>query len=208
MRITCVYAYKPEVLHLQKRIEKTAWSAEVSWFNWVGVNKKSDVNDFSDSDIIVNAGFAGSLKDHLPLEKVFHVDQLIDPVSKKAVNLTSARNILDSASCLSDDNYSLKIRLLTVSRPVVEETEKNNLLDKFNADIVDLEAWNIFQLSKKSGIPFISFKLISDYANERSTAAVIANKNKLGHILGEALFGIFETLTRESNGNIRNHTGI
>jgi len=208
MRASCVYAHETEIEHLRNLVNKTSWSEKISWHRWSKVQRGSTAASFSDMDAIINAGFAGRLSNRLPLKTVVHVNQLIDPVSGKTVKLMSACKFLGPTACFDDDSSPLQGRLLTVDKPVIKDTEKKILFDKYDADIVDMEAWDIFKLSKKLDIPFISFKLISDNANENTTATVTTDKHKLGHILGETLFDIFETLTKDFHGYFRNHTGI
>ena len=208
MRVSCVYAHKTEVEHLKNLVNKTNWSEKISWHRWSEVQREPTATDFSETDAIINAGFAGRLSDRPPLETLVLVDQLIDPVSGKTVQLETANKSLGLKPCLKDDDGFLEVNLLTVDKPVIKDTKKKNLLAKFDAAIVDMEAWDVYHLSKKVDIPFVSFKLISDNADDTATNTVITNKHKLGRLLGETLFNIFETLSGDRHGYFRNHTGI
>lgn len=207
MKITCVYAYEPEITPLRKMIGETGWANNVSWRKRAGVQEESGVN-FSDSDLVINAGFAGRLNNDLPLETIVLVGSLVDPVSGKNAEAEFDGNLLDPIDGFADENDIPEVSMVTVDKPVVSENKKKKLFEKFGADIVDMEGKAILQMSKKLVVPFICFKLISDNADENAPGVVAANKHRLAEKLGRALFPLFKTLVIDENAHLRHYSGL
>ncbi|MBS3740603.1 MAG: 5'-methylthioadenosine/S-adenosylhomocysteine nucleosidase [Candidatus Cloacimonetes bacterium] len=108
-------------------------------------------------DYIINTGTAGSLKDELHVGEVF-IPNTIEYFEKRE-------------KYFFDINHNFKMSknwitgiLVTSDKDIINTTDKKNLKAKTKADAVDMEAYEAAKVSKKYNIPFISIKVISDYA--------------------------------------------
>ena len=112
----------------------------------------------NDIQCIINFGIAGSLKKNIDLasihfvSKVLHEDTLNNPVFYNSV-------AKEGITCVS------------VSKAVSSQDLAVILSEK--ADIVDMELWIVAFLCAQHGIPFLSFKLISDFAFKRTDLSLI-----------------------------------
>ncbi len=58
--------------------------------------------------------------------------------------------------------------LLTVDAPVLDRKRREELFDATGLSMVDMEAYHFAALSRRYGIPFFSFKIISDRADRKA----------------------------------------
>jgi len=61
-------------------------------------------------------------------------------------------------------------RLLTVNQPVTDETRRENLLHRFQADLVDMEGFHLARVCRSYSLPFYAVKAVSDFADKDSAA--------------------------------------
>lgn len=188
MNIVCVYAYPAEVEHFQRLIKKAKLTHRFTWICWRR-EEGAELPEFKKKpDLIVNLGFAGGLSGRPAAGEVALISELTaleksGPVilennseyQKAALNFTQRRNIAT-------------VRLLTSRVSVVSFKKKKELAALSGADVVDMEAFWIYQAAKNLSTPFISFKVVSDNADKTAPFLVKRNKKRLNKVLGEAVF--------------------
>jgi nucleoside phosphorylase len=111
---------------------------------------------------VINLGIAGALDKNLKLDSVHSIRNAF--VEDGEINLKS----LDSNAKL--DCISARDRVL--------DSNYAKRLAKYAA-IVDMELFAIAESCNKNNIPFISFKLISDYAGNKTDSKAIIKKSKM-----------------------------
>lgn len=112
----------------------------------------SKISDLIYSGYIINFGLAGALKQNLKIGEW-----------KK---ITSCLH--ENHSLIINNSNQQSLAIATVKKCVSSEKEKETLREKYNADIVDMEAYFIANLAKQKNLPCKIIKMISDLANENT----------------------------------------
>lgn len=133
----------------------------------------------SDIDRVINLGIAGALTRDLKLEEIYpirthYLYEYEKPQFKSFSNELDGQ--LDCITCLD--------RIL--------DDKLANTLSNF-AQIVDREAWMLAKISQDAGIPFESYKLISDYAGRETACFDIKEKAKE---YSDTLFDYYQSLSK------------
>jgi len=155
-----------------------------------GLQEKKEwiLNSFNPR-FFINFGLAGAISSHLELGDVVMITQVYDCSSGTTTELLNSPNNPHPASfklaCL-EENQRKSIRKNikcviggSVRWAVESESHKVILAQKYSIDIVDLECFFIAELAQNAEIPFYSFKIISDYANENTQKDFFTNKKKI-----------------------------
>ncbi len=153
---------------------------------------------------IVNVGIAGAIKSDLKVgDLVLATDVMseIEPDSVEFVQLhkSSGRN-LEMIKILSgiEERKCYIGTILSVRKGVGSKERKEQILRKFNAWAVDMEAASVYKECSSRGIPFLTIKSISDLADESTAISedVMTDQGKMnaGKILRMFICHPFSTI--------------
>lgn len=155
--------------------------------------------DVLKADRIINIGVAGGLNDGLEVAQIYGISHAVqydfDLVQLNHTAIGTLDEFEENYLPLSTKNlYPLK-RLATGDR-FNDSVDDFNLLTKvLGADIRDMEGGAIAQVCTHAGIPFYSFKAISDLAGSGSTTdQFLNNLNACAQKLNEQIKNIFEAV--------------
>jgi adenosylhomocysteine nucleosidase len=133
---------------------------------------------------IINVGTAGALNPDIPVGSIHHIKTFVD--EKSRAKLSIAENISYMAYRQST--------LLTVTIAVIDSKRAQELNKSFSADLVDMEAFFIAELSAKRNIPFSSFKIVSDRADKTAETEFVARYISLSEQLAKKIIPQIEML--------------
>ncbi len=110
--------------------------------------------------IVINFGFAGSVKKNLKNGDIIFVDKFFNEEQEKLSTFKFDKKLLINFE--NSFKFS-KANLLTVNKIVADKKEKLNLVKKFKSiSAIDMEAFYIKKELLKAKIPMISLKVIFD----------------------------------------------
>jgi nucleoside phosphorylase len=186
--ITIVYAYEPEIRGLRSSLPAN-FKKNINWHRWkparLSHSGGSKSDNFPLSGSILNVGFAGSLSSEFVIGDVVLVKKLLSLNDKKVVTLNS--EFQESARGFAESRNIPTAVLLTSQNPVLDKSAKDGIKKNTQADIADMEALDIYKLAKSRKMQMISFKIISDNADEFSWNSVKQNRDYLSDKLGETI---------------------
>lgn len=160
--ILITYAYPSEIKEL-KRLVCANGSSTISWLNWRSGRPLPELKS-ANIKLLINVGFAGSLcKDMKKGEIVLVKEIIINEASEPYSSLDC--DYIQAARSFANSNNVKEIRLFTSSQPVIDTRQKEHILRSSKAHAVDMEAGYLLKQARDKGIPFISFKIISDHAD-------------------------------------------
>lgn len=138
--------------------------------------------DRLDADKIINIGVAGGLNDGLQIGKIYSVSHAVqydfDLVQLNGTEIGTLNEFEENYLPLCTRAiYPLK-RLATGDRFNDDKDDFKLLTEVLKADIRDMEGGAIAQVCKHAGVPFYSFKAISDLAGSGSTTKQYLNNLK------------------------------
>lgn len=112
---------------------------------------------------VLNFGIAGALKQELQINQIYGVSEICAEYEP-----SPQREYISTA------NLRGQVRCVSATRPVLTDEHADALTSC--ADVVDMEIWHIALACNKINLPFKSYKLVSDYAGNRTdTQAVRQN---------------------------------
>ncbi len=103
-------------------------------------------------------GFAGALNRKFEIGQLFRITTVVDAQSNDFFYLS----VLDSFQQLPE------ARLLTVAQAVATEVQKQDLRQRFEADLVDMEAFHLAQICFRQNIQFGAVKGVTDLAGPKA----------------------------------------
>lgn len=161
--ILITYAYPPEIKELKLLISANdSWS--ISWLNWRPGRPLTALQS-ADIKLLLNVGFAGSLCGEMkPGEIVLVKEIVVNDASSKPYSPLDC-DYLQTARSFASSHDLREIILFTSSAPVTDSRHKEQIIQSSKAHAVDMEAGYLLKASQDNGIPFISFKIISDHAD-------------------------------------------
>jgi adenosylhomocysteine nucleosidase len=116
---------------------------------------------------VVSAGFGGALDPTLKRNDVF--------LPGEVVNVEGSRFAIDLVLPAGSERQGLRTgRLLTVDEMVRKATEKAELRQRFEADVVDMETSSLAALCGDRGVKFLAVRVISDEAGVDLPPEVLA----------------------------------
>ncbi len=201
MLISVVFAHRREIQTLKGLVRSSDLSSIVSWRRWARRQDLLLAPGQTLPDLIINAGFAGRINIGLSLGQVVLVSDItIDEASSK-LPLSGSRKIRK----FTGDRGVDSVLLVTSKAPITSVSARQALRSQTGADIVDMEGGHLCNLADESGIPFISFKVISDDADHRSWDTIKRNNDRWAGRLAAVVFDFIDFYVDENNCN---HTGI
>ncbi len=172
--ICIVFAHPPEVKELKDLIEQSRSDLEIVWLRWRRETDRPLIASQMKFDLILNVGFAGRLNETLALGEVV----LVNAIKRASTNdRPDQLRKIDNVSRFADSHKIRSASLATVSEPVTTPKAKQ-LLRSGGADIVDMEAAHLLRIANESGLPFASFKVISDNADAGSWDTIKKHKHE------------------------------
>lgn len=161
--ISIVYAHEPEVKALKNMVDEAGIDDLVTWRRWRNSSDRLFTGGDPDPDLILNVGFAGRLNPQLALGAVVSAADILGAGPARRISSGAARFIPD---------WMQSVSLVTSDRAVLSRLEREEIYKETKADIVDMEAWFLSELSEGAGIPFAAVKLISDGADAGAAATI------------------------------------
>ncbi|NOX90176.1 MAG: hypothetical protein GXO77_14245 [Calditrichaeota bacterium] len=126
---------------------------------------------------IISVGFAGSLSPHIKPGAVFRIQSVVSAENGRSVNLS-----------LKPEFSGLpEAKLLTVSRALKDQSERENLFRRFNAQLVDMESYHLAELCSGASLPFYILKCVTDNSSEQTDREFRRNFRNCALKLFEAL---------------------
>ncbi|MGD9489528.1 MAG: hypothetical protein AB7W47_16030 [Calditrichaceae bacterium] len=150
----------------------------------VGLRHAEDVlnsylSSYEPSEII-NIGTAGSLKHDHRSGDIFYIGKIYYKTRGQFIDLPSELNKTEKAPAV----------LLTVDQPVMNKSDREASRKRFNAGLVDMEAYALAKICFKNNIKFTSYKIVSDLADENTEGEFMANYKVLSKKLAEYILKI------------------
>ena len=142
---------------------------------------KSYLNKFRPAKII-NTGTVGRLNPDLSVGSFHYIGMFLH--EREATEPIIAQNM---------PNIKLQqSTLLTVEQAVTDINQATKLYNTFSADLADMEAYFLADISAKGGIPFHSFKVISDHADQEAPAYFMNHYLSLSERLAKKIIPLIE----------------
>ena len=182
--IVITYAHPLEVKGLKKKLINAGLDNKVDWLRFNTDDRGGFGSVSSDYSLILNVGFAGALNQSLALGQVVLVDRLINNEEWQETNLKSRS--WHEAQRFAEANGISNSSLLTVDDPIISVQVRDKLRMKSNADIVDMEGHYLFEMLDERA-SFVSFKIISDNADNDAWNNVKQYGDKWSNVLGETV---------------------
>lgn len=126
-------------------------------------------------NLILNIGMAGRLNPAIMIGSIYFINRIYYSKESKSISQTVPSIITPQSS----------VSLLTVDQPLTDPLIRDNFFKKFQAGLVDMEAYGLAQTAAIADIPFYSIKIVSDSADENTKNDFIKEYEKLSEKLGE-----------------------
>lgn len=197
--IHIIYAHPSEIIHLKNKIDLSSYKEIILWHRWNKNNTDNIKNVLKNNNkqkFVLNIGCCGSLNSNLSLGELVIVDKISGDNASRIINIESEYQELARKYALQE-KIPL-VSLYTSKKPVVDNYKKENINRDKKSDIVDMEVLYIYRLTSEYGIPFISFKVISDYADSKTIDKVKEYSHKWSKILGDR---VYDFLSMAIDGN-------
>lgn len=140
------------------------------------------VNNISTKGVI-NIGLSGALSENCKSGEIFLINEIWSQ-NKSVVFYPELMTIPGLA----------KARLLTVDAAVFDSTKRDELFEKYKAELVDMEAYYLAEICKRKNIPLYSVKIASDNADEQAKQQFMANYKKLAVQLSKRIYPFIELM--------------
>ena len=131
---------------------------------------------------IINIGTAGALNLGLQSGQIFSITGIINAADVDKIKIMQLQELKNTKSAI----------LLTIDNPVLDEVCRNDLYNKFKADLVDMEGYYFAKIAAQQNIPFYSVKIITDFADRSAETDFLNNykifSKRLSNFLFENLF--------------------
>jgi adenosylhomocysteine nucleosidase len=135
-------------------------------------------------DRIVNLGICGTVSKAIPLLSIFAINKVIEGDSTGL----PAAPAFDLS--LIPDNPFPKATLVTQNSVIRTEKQRNHI-QALKGDLVDMEGSALAKTALEFKIPFFSFKIVTDYAEEKVLEEVMKNCLPASKELCRQLFKLF-----------------
>ncbi len=194
--IVITYAHPLEVKGLKKKLINAGLDQKVDWFRFNPERRDGLESLTGDYSLILNVGFAGALNQSLALGQVVLVDRLIKNEEWQETSLKSKS--WEEAQVFAEANGISNSSLLTVDNPVTSLQVRDEFRAKSNADIVDMESHYLFEMLDERA-SFVSFKIVSDNADNDAWNNVKQYGDKWSNILGETVAEFIAYFLHDNN---------
>jgi len=133
---------------------------------------------------IINLGLCGGLSSKVKIGDIFVVSESVD-----SDNIHHQCNI---------ENVKIKgfewssVKIVTTDRAIVDRATKRDLYQQTNATVVDMECASLARIANKNNISFSALKIVSDFADEKTTTHFSNNIVKAAKRLSRIALKILE----------------
>ncbi len=127
-------------------------------------------------EFIYNFGTVGALKDYLKILGIVNVKNIFLENNLKSFDISIYNNI-----------NGKNVNLLTVAKPIINNTVKDTINNQNKYDVVDMEGYFITEKAIKKKIPINIIKIISDNANDNATNSFNKNLKKCSDLFGKII---------------------
>ena len=157
--------------------------------------------DRLNADIIVNIGVAGGLNDGTRVGKIYGISSAVqydfDLVQLNHTKIGTLNEFEENYIPIQTRSLFPLKKLATGDRFNDSGEDFRLLTNVLGADIRDMEGGAIAQVCKHAGVPFYSFKAISDVAGSGSTTKqYLNNLNACALSIDKEIKNIFEAVSR------------
>jgi len=119
-------------------------------------------------ELVINAGFAGALDPEIDVGEIHKISLF-----------AYKQNVIYQKELKLYDLIDLtEIEILTVDEAVLSRKKREQIFNFHKFRIVDMESYHLADISENFDIPFISIKIISDLADEKSLMQFPLNVKK------------------------------
>lgn len=130
---------------------------------------------------IVNFGICGTVNEHTPLFSTFHISRVIEgdrphyeTGAHAALELVKdERNLFQSATLVSQDI------------PIHSDPQRHHVL-QLGGNLVDMEGFAFATVSQAFHLPIDCIKVVSDFADDKTSASIQSNLDNLRKQLQQA----------------------
>lgn len=197
--IHIIYAHPSEIIRLKNKIDLSAYKENILWHRWnknnIG-NIKNVLKNDNKRKFVLNIGCCGVLSSSLSVGELVIVDKISGDNVSRIISVESEYQEL-ARKYAAQEKMPL-VSLYTSKIPVVDDYKEKKFDRDKKSDIVDMEALYIYRLASECDTPFISFKVISDYADSKTIGKVKEYSHKWSKMLGDR---VFEFLNWAIDGN-------
>ena len=126
-------------------------------------------------EFLLNAGLAGALTAGTEIERIYRISDVISGWNGNSLSLY-----------LRDEFAGLpSARLITVEEAVTDRRRRDELVKRYHAHLVDMEAYALAETARQYDIPFYCLKIVSDFADEKAVETVLRKYKILCNRLAE-----------------------
>ncbi|OQY34577.1 MAG: hypothetical protein B6241_04715 [Spirochaetaceae bacterium 4572_59] len=143
---------------------------------------KAQIKDFM-PDLIIDSGSSGSLREDLAPGVILLCEKV---VNESGSVLCSPLKIMDEH--LPDN--SIKAGILEVQQPVLSSERRNSLRAKSGVDACSMETYIIAEEASRHSIPWISFRIVTDFSNEQTASDFKKNIRQFSLLLYREIYKI------------------
>lgn len=131
---------------------------------------------------VLNIGLAGALHTALSPEQVLRILTVESEEIAQSIPLPFHAKLKDLQPA----------RLLTVNQPVTDEARRESLLHRFQADLVDMEAFHLARVCRSYSLPFYAVKAVSDFAGKDTATQLRSHYKACAQHLFTSIQSFFE----------------
>ncbi|HID38939.1 MAG TPA: hypothetical protein EYP36_05440 [Calditrichaeota bacterium] len=119
-------------------------------------------------DGLLNVGLAGALQPDTQTDQIYRVSEIVSGLAPTTISLPVREEFVSLPSA----------RLITVEEAVTDRKRRDELVKRYDAQLVDMEAYALAETARWHNTEFFSLKIVSDLADEDAVETVL-NKYKI-----------------------------
>lgn len=136
---------------------------------------KTQIKEFM-PDIIIDSGSCGSLREDLAPGVILVCDKVIN---ESGCSLCSPLHLLEEYL----PENSIHAKMIEVEQPVLSLERRDFLREKTGVDACSMETYMIAEEATENSIPWISFRIVTDFSNEHTKGDFKKNIRQFSLIL-------------------------
>lgn len=145
---------------------------------------KGQINDFL-PDLIIDSGSCGSLREDLAPGVILICEKVIN---ESGFSLCSPLHLLEEYL----PSNSIHAKMIEVEQPVLSSERRDSLRVKNGVDACSMETFMIAEEAFKNSIPWISFRIVTDFSNEYTKGDFKKNIRQFSLILYREIYKILD----------------
>lgn len=185
-----IAALKNELAPIKKYLNEFNFDNIIIDFLISGVGKKNtlkNINNYYQTtapDFVLNVGTCGCLN------SCFEIGTIVVPNS--FISDDEEKIEIDIQKMMKSPKKYNTATLVSSKTPIVKAKQKEELYKLTQADVVDMEAFWVAEFCQQNGIPFISLKVISDYAENLTISEFKQQLSKIASLLTKPAIDIIK----------------